>query len=179
MHDIPSPGRDEFETVAAGLHHGDFSRLDPLFAEPPTPSSVLGGWLASGRFRDDPGALNEALTCACFNGRTPWVAHLLNAGADLSAGIESGLNGFHWAANRGQLDVVLLLLERRHSLEVRNCYGGTVLGSAVWAAVHEPRPAHPAIIDALLRGGARVEEAAYPSGDPAIDTILEQYGARA
>src|SRR6476620_12064923 len=101
---------NDSRVVAARLHRGDFTRLDPLFAEPPGPSSVLTSWIAAGRFAGDPAALNEAVACACFNGRTAWVADLLDRGADLLAGSGTGLNGFHWAANRGQLETVHLLL---------------------------------------------------------------------
>jgi hypothetical protein len=159
-----SPALSDFPAVLAGLHQGDFTKLDPLFAERPGPKAALSSWIAEGRFSDDPAALNEALTCACFNGRTTWVAYLLDHGADLVAGAGTGLNGFHWATNRGQLDTVQLLLDRGMPLELRNSYGGTVLGGAVWAAVHEPRPAHRAIVAALLASGARVEDASTLQG---------------
>jgi hypothetical protein len=56
-------------------------------------------------------------------------------------------------------------------------YNGTALGTAVWAAVHEPKPAHLRIIEELLRGGANVNEAGYPSGNPQVDELLRRHGA--
>jgi hypothetical protein len=127
-----------FDDLIASLHRGDFSLLAPVFEGPPGGSS-LAGWIEDGRFATDPGALNEAATCACFLGRTAWVDYLLDHGADPIAGSGTGLNGFHWAANRGQLETVKTLIARRLPMEIRNSYGGTVLGGAVWAAVNEPR----------------------------------------
>jgi hypothetical protein len=53
-----------------------------------------------------------------------------------------------------------------------------VLGGAVWAAVHEPKPVHLAVIEELLRAGAAVSEAEYPTGIPDLDALLERYGRR-
>lgn len=170
-----------FGDAVRGLERGDFSRLAPLFGEDPS----LGGgrcrivaWFEAGYFHGEPKALNEALSCACFNGRTGVAAFLLDAGVDPAAGDGTGLNAFHWAANRGQLETVKLLIERKAPLEVLNMYGGTVLGCAVWSALHEPRADHIPIIEALLAAGAKVDAAEYPSGDERVDELLRRYGAR-
>lgn len=165
-----------FEAFAAALHRGDFSWLAPMFEGPPEGSRVAE-WVEEGRFAPDPAALHEAASCACFLGRTPWVSHLVERGADPIAGAETGLNGFHWAANRGQLETVRALIARGYPMEIRNHYGGTVLGTAVWSAIHEPRPDHLAIIEALLMAGARVEEAEYPSGSDSVDALLRRFRA--
>jgi hypothetical protein len=165
-----------FDDLVASLHRGDFSWLAPMF-EGTTSGSMLAGWLEGGRFATAPSALNEAATCACFLGRTAWVDYLLDHGADPIAGAGTGLNGFHWAANRGQLETVKALIVRHLPMEIRNSYGGTVLGGTVWAAVNEPRPTHPAVIEALLVAGADVREAEYPSGNAAVDTLLRRFAA--
>src|SRR5687768_9469111 len=104
-----SPADADFGAVTAALHRGDFSALDPLFALPPPERSPLVDWVREGKFAVDRPALNEALTCACFNGRTAWIPFLLEHGADLVAGARTGLNALHWAANRGQLEAVCAL----------------------------------------------------------------------
>jgi hypothetical protein len=62
-------------------------------------------------------------------------------------------------------------------LEVRNAYGGTVLRATVWAAVHETRPDHPAIVEALLLAGADVRESGEPGGNARVDALLRRFGA--
>ena len=161
-----------------GLERGDFSRLVPLFMDDP---ALDGGcriiaWFEGGLFDNEPKALAEALTCACFNGRTSVVEYLLDKGVDPASGANTGMNAFHWAANRGQRQTVKLLIERKAPLEIKNMYGGTVLGCTVWSAIHEPRRDHLAIIKALLEAGANVEAAEYPSGNARVDELLRRYG---
>src|SRR5262249_30665089 len=156
-----------FRNAVQGLMRGDFSRLEPLFDDH---SSVdnrqcsIIEWYEKGYFDREPAALQEAFTCACFLGQTGVADFLLKQGVDPSAGAGTGLNGFHWAADRGQLETVRLLIRRKAPLETKSMYGGTVLGTAVWSAINEPRPGHLQIIEDLLVAGARLVEAGYPTG---------------
>jgi hypothetical protein len=140
-----------FEEILEGLARGDFSRLDPIFAADPSP---IVAWCEEGRFDGHPEGLAEALSCACFNGRTAIAAFLMDREVDPTAGDKTGLDAFHWAVNRGQLDAVRLLISRGAKLQSLNRYGGTVLGCAKWSQEFEPRPDHPAIIQALIDAGA-------------------------
>jgi Ankyrin repeats (3 copies) len=162
-----------FRDAVRGLIAGDFSRLDPLFEGGP---SRIIEWFEAGLFADEPKALDEALTCACFNGRTAVVDYLLAHGVDAPGGANTGLNGFHWAANRGQLDVVMLLIRRQAPLETRSMYEGTVLGTAVWAAINEQRPDHLRIVEALIRAGAGVDDVGYPTGIERVDEVFRRLG---
>jgi hypothetical protein len=166
----------QFQEAVQGLLAGDFSRLAPFFDGSPCP---MIQWHEAGLFAEEQQALKEAFTNACFLGRTAVVEYFLAHGINPSGGAATGLNAFHWAANRGQLEVVRLLIRQKAPLETRNSYGGTVLGGTVWAAVHETKPDHLLIIEALLQAGAKVEEAEYPSGDERVDEILCRYGATA
>ena len=165
-----------FADAVRGLIAGDFSRLEPLFEERDGRPSRIIEWFEADLFANQPQALDEALTCACFNGRTEVVDYLLAHGVDPPGGANTGLNGFHWAANRGQLDVVLLLIRHEAHLETRSMYGGTVLGTAVWSAINEPRPDHLRIIEALIKAGARVDDVDYPSGSERIDEVFRRLG---
>jgi hypothetical protein len=166
-----------FEEATSGLLAGDFSRLAPLFEREVdgSPCPIIR-WHEAGLFALQPEALAEAFTCACFNGCVDVADYFLSRGVDQSGGAGTGLNAFHWAANRGQLETVRLLVRHQALLETRNSYGGTVLGGTVWAAVHEPKPTHPEILKALLDAGANVREAELPSGDACIDEILRLHG---
>jgi ankyrin repeat protein len=169
---------DAFRDALAGLRNGDFSRLEPLFhglAGDASERSRIMRWHEEGRFAGHAVELSEALSCACFVGQVKTAEYLLKQGVDASAGTRTGTGAFHWAADRGQLDVVRLLLRHQAPLETRNMHGGTVLGGAVWSAVHEPRPQHASIIEELLKAGADPKAVDRPTGDPRIDSILDRF----
>jgi hypothetical protein len=173
----PDPKDDpRFNEAVQGLERGDFSRLDPLFTDDPREggASPIVRWYNEGRFRAQPKALAEALSCACFNGRVGVARVLLEAGVDPEAGNATGMNAVHWAANRGRLEALRMLIAHGVQLEAKNMYGGTVLGCAVWSALHEPKPAHGAIIQVLLDAGARLDAVQFPTGNAAIDALLER-----
>ena len=170
---------EDFDAALGALQRGDFSLLEPVFTAPASEMPAVLRWYEQGRFDGHPKELAEALTCACFLGALHVAEHLLERGVAPAGGDGTGLNAFHWAANRGQLGAVRLLLRHGAPLEVRNAYGGTVLGGAVWAAVHESKPAHLEVIEELLRAHANVTEAEYPTGLPELDALLQRHGARA
>jgi Ankyrin repeats (3 copies) len=165
-----------FEETVRGLLAGDFSRLAPLLetstVEPPCP---IIQWFESGRFDNEPLALEEAFTCACFNGRTEVIEYFLANGVNPNGGICTGSNAFHWAADRGHLKAVEILIRHKSALETTNSYGATVLGFTVWSAIHEKRPDHLRIIKALLEAGSEIGASGYPTGDAQIDELLRNY----
>jgi len=149
---------DEFR---AKLMHGDFSDLEPhLSRERMEPL--------------DAPALAEALTCAAWLGRVDLVEWLLARGVDPAGGNATGMSALHWAANRGQIDAVRLLLNAGAPLETRNMYGGTVLGQTVWSAINEPRPGQLEAIAMLLDAGADAGAVELPTGDEQIDALLRR-----
>jgi len=170
-------GDAEFSDALQGLHRGDFSRLEPLFDERSGRSgkSRIIEWYEEGLFRDEPKALAEALTCACFLGCTGVADYLLKQGVSPSGGAGTGLNALHWAANRGQLEAVRLLIRAGAPLETRSMYDGTALGTAIWSAIHEPRRDHEQITEELLKAGASLEDVVYTTGHESIDAILQRY----
>jgi hypothetical protein len=149
-----------------------------LFGDAAAPESVqcrIVDWVEAGAFAEEPAALAEALTCACWLGRTGVAAFLLDRGVDPTAGMGTGMDALHWGANRGQLAVVNLLLVRGAPTGSRSTHGGTALGTAVWSAIHEPRADHLAIIEALLEAEARPAEVEYPTGHEGVDALLRRY----
>lgn len=165
-----------FEDAVAALRRGDFSASAPLFEEPtPTHDCRITEWFDRGRFKDHEDALLEAFSCACFLGRVDAVRFFLARGVKPNGGAGAGVDALHWAANRGQLETVRLLIAHGADLETKNMYGGTALGMTLWSAFNEPRPAHLDIIRTLLEAGARTDVVPYPTGDREIDDLFVRY----
>ena len=168
--------------AAEGLRRGDFTRLATLFGDAARPDVAAGQlleWVEAGEFDDEPEALAEALTCACWLGQTGVAARLLDRGVAPSGGMGTGMSALHWAANRGQRAAVELLLARGAPLEQRSMYDGTALGTAVWAACHEPRGDQLDVIRALLAAGADPSSAEFPTGRPDVDALLAPHRSSA
>lgn len=158
------------------VHHldaGNYSLLEDLLDQ--NKMSLIDLLLAAGEPKVP---MEQAFTWACMLGRTSDVEFLLNKRVDPLAGDNTGLNGFHYAASSGHLDVIKLLIERKVPLEVTNMYGGTVLGQAVWSAINETRADHIAIVEALLEAGANIDEAGYPTKNERVDEVLRRHGAK-
>jgi ankyrin repeat protein len=140
-----------------------------------------------GRLSRNPQAhMERALIWAATLGRAGVTRFLSAQRLDLGAADEQGFTALHWAAFQGHLDVVEVLLHRNAPLEARNIYGGTVLGSTIWASMHVggtfraggfASVDYVPIIERLLAAGARADAAGFPSGNPAIDDALARYGA--
>jgi hypothetical protein len=162
-----------FRDAVHALDAGNYSLLENLLVQHGV--SLIDLLVAAG---EPKAPMEQALTWACMLGRTSDAEFLLDKGVDPLAGDNTGLNGFHYAASGGHLDVVKLLIERRVPLEITNMYGGTVLGQAVWSAINETKVDHIAIIEALLEAGARVEKAGYPTGNERVDEVLRRHGPK-
>ena len=167
---------DSFDSALRRLRNGDFSLLAPLFAPGTGASrrSRIVEWHERGWFSDYPAEAAEAQTCACFLGEREVVEYLIDQGLDPSGGSLSGMNAVHVAASRGNVDVLRILLRHSVPLEVRNMYGGTVLGQTVWSAVNQPMPGQREAIEELLRAGADIGEVEIPTGDADVDRILSR-----
>lgn len=102
--------------------------------------------------------LREGFLWACQFGRNRVVEFLIARGVDLSARDHNGQTGLHHAAMGAQVETVRLLVKNNAPLEVKNNYGGTVLGQALWSAVNGISPKlYLPIIELLLEAGAQVE----------------------
>lgn len=164
------------DAAAALLREGSYTAVAWAFQPPESGAEpAIITWMRDGSL-DDPSLVAEALTCACWHGHLDIATFLLDRGVDPAAGtIGTGTDALGWAANRGHLDVVRVLLARGAPLETRNAWNATPLGFTIWSAVHEPQPTHPAIAEALLDAGARIDDGLYPSGSASIDAVLERH----
>lgn len=180
--------RVETVLAAAGLGREDVVRTFVRANGEPAADVPLAStpWI---RLPRNPQAhVERALIWAATLGQVGVTKFLSGQGIDLGAKDEQGFTPLHWAAFQGHEDVVELLLHRNAPLEARNNYGGTVLGSTIWASMHvegifraggfAPVDYLP-IIERLLAVGARADAVGFPSGNPAIDALLAQHGARA
>jgi hypothetical protein len=140
---------------------GDYSRIEKALGGGDSFDNQIIDWFDRGYFENEPEALAEMVTCASFLGRARVVAYLLDKGVDPVAGMRSGMNGFHYAASCGRLDVVKVMIDRHVSTEIVNRYGGTVLGQALWSAIYEHETTHADIIEALIDGGAKIHPGTF------------------
>ncbi|HVJ20733.1 MAG TPA: ankyrin repeat domain-containing protein [Polyangiaceae bacterium] len=99
--------------------------------------------------------LEHAFILACRLDRVEVADRLLRHGVDPSARDKQGFTGLHWAAWYGYMTTLERLLERHAPLEIKNEYGGTVLGTVVWAAANADTGVDYApVIERLIRAGA-------------------------
>ncbi len=104
----------------------------------------------------NPAKINAGLWWAAEYGRNNVVDFLLDNGADLRAGENTGLPALHWSIVGGQLETVKLLLQRGASLEAKNQYRGTALGAAHWCVSNsDPNIDYAPIVKLLIDAGAR------------------------
>lgn len=101
--------------------------------------------------------IEEAFIRACQFGQDSIAEFLLDRGVDPASQANIGQTGLHYAAHYGRLETVKMLIARKAPLEVKNMYGGTVLGQALWSAYNEPRKDHLSIIDTLITAGAQID----------------------
>jgi len=146
-----------FRYAIAVLWRGDYTGLKRAVGGPEIFDGQIIEWLEAGYFADEPETMAEAFAAACMLGRDRAAAALLDNGVDPYAGMRSGLSGFHYAVSGGWRNVVELLIARDVPMEIKNTYGGTVLGQALWSAINEHMESHAAIIESLIEAGAKIE----------------------
>lgn len=125
------------------------------------------------------GQVELAFIWACQFGLRSVAEFLLAKGVDSGAQDGQGETGLHWAAHYGHVDLVEFLIDRKAPLEVKNNYGGTVLGQTTWAVMNDPHENHARIVEILIDAGAKVDQADYPTGNESVDDALRRRGAKA
>jgi len=115
--------------------------------------------------------LERAFIWACRYGHASVVALLLQMGVDVATKGSAGLTGLHWATERGSLEVIRTLLAHGAPLEIKNNFGGTVLGQTLWFALNGPHAGvdYPAMLALLIAAGAHVPATLTPQAQHLID----------
>ncbi len=120
----------------------------------------------------------EAFIFACGYGRNEVVQFLMEKKVDLGAQNKQGQTGLHMAVVGGHVETVKLLVGQGAPLEVKNMYGGTVVGQALWSGGNGADPVVTiAILEALVGSGARVPDRHTPVNGR-VDAWLEERGSR-
>ena len=143
--------------AVAAMDRGDFTALESAIGEDRFHEQVVE-WFEAGMFDGEQQTLDEVLSAACMLGQTRTAEYLLDNGVDPYAGMKTGLAGPHYAASSGRLETIRMLLKKGIPLEVKNMYGGTVFGQAMWSAVNEYTLDHAAIVEQLVEAGAVVDD---------------------
>lgn len=123
--------------------------------------------------------LESALNWACLYGQSAVAGYLLGVRKDLAVQSEGKQTALHCAVIGGHLDIVKMLLAQGAPLEVRNEYGGTVLGQTLWSAGHGgDADTYIPIVETLLAAGAKLPERHVPV-NKLVDSLLAKHGSKA
>lgn len=102
--------------------------------------------------------LGDQLFNAARNGDAATVRTLLDKGVDVNTKFRYGATALSYASDKGHLEVVKLLLERKADANVKDTfYGATPI---IWAA----QKGHAKVVEALLDAGAEGKEDALGIG---------------
>ncbi len=124
------------------------------------------------------GELEEAFWSACKYGHTGVAECLLKRGVDIDARGGANNTGLMLASQRGRRDTVEMLLDCGASVESKNDYGGTALGSTMYFLANHPAPDadYAGVIELLLNAGSEFNFADKLTGDDEVDDVLRKRG---
>ena len=122
--------------------------------------------------------LEEAFWSACKYGHTEVVKCLLKCGLDIDATGGANNTGLMLASQRGRRDTVEMLLGYGASVELKNDYGGTSLGSTMYFLANHPviGADYAGVIELLLNAGSEFNFADKATGDDEVDDMLRKRG---
>ena len=122
--------------------------------------------------------LEEAFWSACKYDHTEVAECLLKCGLDIDAKGGANNTGLMLASQRGRRDMVEMLLGYEASVELKNDYGGTALGSALYFLANHPVPDadYAGVIELLLNAGSEFNFSDKATGNDEVDDMLRRRG---
>ena len=122
--------------------------------------------------------LEEAFWSACKYGHTGVAECLLKRGVDIEAKGGANNTGLMLASQRGRRDMVEMLLGYGASVELKNDYGGTSLGSTMYFLANHPVPDadYAGVIELLLNAGSEFNFSDKATGNDEVDDMLRRRG---
>ena len=122
--------------------------------------------------------LEEAFWSACKYDHTEVAECLLKCGLDIEAKGGTNNTALMLASQRGRRDTVEMLLDFGASVALKNDYGGTALGSALYFLANHPVPDadYAGVIELLLNAGSEFNFADKLTGDDEVDDMLRRRG---
>ena len=142
----------------------------------------LGEFELVERFIDEGGVssreLEEAFWSACKYGHTEVAECLIKRGVDIDTKGGANNTGLMLASQRGRRDAVEMLLDCGASVELKNDYGGTALGSTMYFLANHPVPDadYAGVIKLLLNAGSEFNFSDKATGDDKVDDVLRKRG---
>lgn len=120
--------------------------------------------------------LEEAFWSACKYGHTGVAECLLKCGLDIDTRGGANNTGLMLASQRGRRDTVEMLLGYGASVELKNDYGGTALGSTMYFLANHPVPDadYAGVIELLLNAGSEFNFSDKATGDDKVDDMLRR-----
>ena len=122
--------------------------------------------------------LEEAFWSACKYGHTEVAECLLKYGVDIDARGGANNTGLMLASQRGRRDMVEMLLGCGASVELKNDFGGTALGSTMYFLANHPviGADYAGVIELLLNAGSEFNFGGKTTGDDEVDGVLRRRG---
>ena len=122
--------------------------------------------------------LEEAFWSACKYGHTGVAECLIKCGVDIDARGGANNTGLMLASQRGRRDMVEMLLGYGASVELKNDFDGTALGSTMYFLANHPVPDadYTGVIELLLNVGSEFNFGGKTTGDDEVDDMLRKRG---
>ena len=122
--------------------------------------------------------LEEAFWSACKYGHTGVAECLIKCGVDIDARGGANNTGLMLASQRGRRDMVKMLLGYGASVELKNDFDGTALGSTMYFLANHPVPDadYTGVIELLLNVGSEFNFGGKTTGDDEVDDMLRKRG---